>query len=249
MAILYSRLAASLRSLAIILPIHLHLLSLASRFATVSYDYHTYAYEAERRRTCPDTILAFSVNGYVSLTGLREFTRSPTHHITMSTIETTAFQTRYRSLTTASMDHDCYNIQLSLLMAAEKSSETNWRRRRVTGNDDNYHEYWTTLFDSAYERNRIRLTSLISNTIPTSQLSAIISQRTYNQWRDLTPESAIPRTKGEVERRIGSQLSATISRRTYNGRSDLTPECGQFGNQRRSQQTNHESAQLQLHAF
>jgi len=53
MAILYSRLATSLRSLAIILPIHLHLLSLASTFATVSYNYHTYAYEAERRRTCP----------------------------------------------------------------------------------------------------------------------------------------------------------------------------------------------------
>ena len=33
-AILYSRLATSLRSLAIILPIHLHLLSLASTFAT-----------------------------------------------------------------------------------------------------------------------------------------------------------------------------------------------------------------------
>ena len=35
-AILYSRLATSLRSLAIIVPIHLHLLSLAFTFATVS---------------------------------------------------------------------------------------------------------------------------------------------------------------------------------------------------------------------
>ena len=34
-AILYSRLATSLRSLAIILPIHLHILSLASTFATI----------------------------------------------------------------------------------------------------------------------------------------------------------------------------------------------------------------------
>jgi len=34
-AILYSRLATSLRSLAIILPIHLHLLSLISTFAPV----------------------------------------------------------------------------------------------------------------------------------------------------------------------------------------------------------------------
>jgi len=40
-----------------------------------------------------------------------------------------------------------------------------------------------------------------SNTIPTTQLSAIISWRTYNQWRDLTPESAIPVTEGEVNRR------------------------------------------------
>jgi len=41
-----------------------------------------------------------------------------------------------------------------------------------------------------------------SNTIPTSQLSVIISQRTYSQRRDLTPESAISRTEGEVERRL-----------------------------------------------
>jgi hypothetical protein len=46
-----------------------------------------------------------------------------------------------------------------------------------------------------------------------------------------------------------SQLSAIISRRTYNGWSDLTPECGQFEHQMRSQQTNCESAQLQLHSF
>jgi hypothetical protein len=53
MAILYSWLATSLRSLAIMFPIYVHLLSLASTFATVSYNYETYAYEAERWRTCP----------------------------------------------------------------------------------------------------------------------------------------------------------------------------------------------------
>ena len=52
-AILYSRLATRLRSLAIILPIHLNLLSLESTFATVYHNYHTYAYNAERWRTCP----------------------------------------------------------------------------------------------------------------------------------------------------------------------------------------------------
>jgi hypothetical protein len=48
-----------------------------------------------------------------------------------------------------------------------------------------------------------------SNTIPTSQLSAIISRRTYNQWRDLTPESAISRTEVEVERRLRVGTVAT----------------------------------------
>jgi hypothetical protein len=102
---------------------------------------------------CPYTIIAFSVNRYVSLTVFREFTTLPTCHIIMATIESIAFQTRYRSMTTASTDLDCHNIQFSPIMAAEKSLETNWRTRRVTGNDDNYHEYRTCLFDPAYERN------------------------------------------------------------------------------------------------
>jgi len=72
--ILYSQLAMRLRSLVIILPIHLYLLSLESTFATVYHNYHTYAYKAERWRTCPYTIIAFSVNGYVSLTGFTSFT-------------------------------------------------------------------------------------------------------------------------------------------------------------------------------
>jgi len=72
--ILYSQLAMRLRSLVIILPIHLYLLSLESTFATVYHNYHTYAYTAERWRTCPYTIIAFSVNGYVSLTGFKSCT-------------------------------------------------------------------------------------------------------------------------------------------------------------------------------
>jgi hypothetical protein len=51
-------------------------------------------------------------------------------------------------------------------------------------NDDDYHEYRIR----PYQQEK-------SNIIPTSQLRAIISRRTYNQWRDLTPESAIPRTE------------------------------------------------------
>jgi len=41
-----------------------------------------------------------------------------------------------------------------------------------------------------------------SITIPTSQWSAIIGRRTNNQWRNLTPESAIPRIEGKVNRRL-----------------------------------------------
>jgi len=54
---------------------------------------------------------------------------------------------------TASMDINCFIIQLSTQMAPEKSPETNSRMRLVTGDDDNYQDYKPQLFDSAYERN------------------------------------------------------------------------------------------------
>ena len=153
---LYSQLATRLGSLAIILPIHLYLLLLESMFATVYHNYHTYAYMAERWRTCPYTIIAFSVNGYVLLTGFHEFTPIPTRHIIQSTIEITALKMTYRSMIIESTDIDRFIIQLSTLMAAEKSSETICHTRRVTGDDDSYHDYRTPLFDPANERNRIR---------------------------------------------------------------------------------------------
>jgi len=62
-------------------------------------------------------------------------------HIMKSTMEITALKTTYRSMITARMDIDRFIIQLSTLMAAEKSSETNCCTTRFTGNDDNYHEY------------------------------------------------------------------------------------------------------------
>jgi hypothetical protein len=115
-----------------------------------------YANVAERRGTCPYTIIVFSVNGYVSLMGFREVTPLKTRHIIMSTIETAAFQTRYRNMSTACTDHDHYNIQLYPLMTAEKSLETNWLTRRVALNNCNYHEDGTRRFNPVYERNRIR---------------------------------------------------------------------------------------------
>jgi len=74
----------------------------------------------------------------------------------MSTIVITALKTTYRSMITASTDIDRFIIQLSTLMAVEKSSETNYRTRRVTGDDDNYQDCRPGLFDPASERNRIR---------------------------------------------------------------------------------------------
>jgi len=62
----------------------------------------------------------------------------------------------YRSMITASTDIDRFIIQLSTLMAAEKSSETYSRTSRVTGDEDNYHDCRPRLFDPANERNRIR---------------------------------------------------------------------------------------------
>ena len=67
----------------------------------------------------------------------------------------------------------------------------------TTGRDDTIRPMRETEYDRDIE----------SNTIPTSQLSA--SRRTYNQWRDLTPVSAISRTEGEVERRLRVSTVAT----------------------------------------
>jgi len=134
---------------------------------------------AERWRMCPYTIIAFSVNGYVSLTAFTSFTPLPTRHFIKSIIEITPLTTTYRSMITAITDIDLFIIQLSTLMAAEKSSETNWRTRRVatmrtiittTGGNDSIRR----LSISEYDRD------IESNVIPTSQLSAISSQRSYN---------------------------------------------------------------------
>ena len=79
-----------------------------------------YAYEAEHWRTCPYTIIAFSVNRYVSLTGFREFTPFPTRDTIESTIENTALQTRYRSIILA---------KNRALIIASSNWATWWQRR------------------------------------------------------------------------------------------------------------------------
>jgi hypothetical protein len=87
---------------------------------------------------------------------------------------------------TASTDIDRFIIQLSTLTAAEKSSETNWRMKRVatmmtfiTTTGRNY-SIWP-MRESEYDRD------IESNIIRTSQLSVISSQRSYN-GRDVSPQ-------------------------------------------------------------
>jgi len=57
---------------------------------------------------------------------------------------------------TESMDIDCFIVQLSTLMSAEKCSETICHTRLITGDDDSYHNYRTRPFDPVNERRQIR---------------------------------------------------------------------------------------------
>ena len=72
-------------------------------------------------------------------------------------------------------------------MAAEKSSESKCRTRRVTGNCDDDHKYRF----GPYQQSTL-------NAIPKGQSSAIMSQRSCDEWHDLTLESAIPRTERQL---------------------------------------------------
>jgi hypothetical protein len=109
------------------------------------------------------------------------FTPVPTRNIIKSTLEITDQKTTYRSMVTECTDIDCFTIQLS--------QQKRWQRRRVrrptvardmslamtpnittTGLDYSIRPMRETEYDRDIE----------SNTIPRSQLSAIISQRSYN---------------------------------------------------------------------
>ena len=58
---------------------------------------------------------------------------------------------------TASTEINRFTIQVSTLMAAEISSGTNSRMRRVTGDDDNSHDYRPRVINPANEGIQIRL--------------------------------------------------------------------------------------------
>ena len=76
-------------------------------------------------------------------------------------------------------------------MEWDYEAETLQRTKRAAVNDNKNHEYRIR----HYQREKLSI-------IPIYQSSVIISWRTYNAWRDLTPEWAIPRTESEVYRRL-----------------------------------------------
>jgi len=98
--------------------------------STLAAIYYLFTYIGTFGYMCPYTIITFSVNGYVLLTGFPSFTPLPTHDNIMSTIVITTFKITYRCINTAGLDIDHFIFRLSTLTAAEKSSETNGRMRR-----------------------------------------------------------------------------------------------------------------------
>jgi len=76
---------------------------------------------------------------------------------------------------TGSIYIDCFMIQVNTLMADVTSSETHWGPTLVAGKDHDNHKYRIQLYQ------QVQL-----NTIPTTELRFIITQRTYNQWHYLT---------------------------------------------------------------
>jgi len=206
---------------------------------------------AECWHRCPYTIIADSVNRHVSLTGFTGFTPSLMRHITMSTIEITAFKWHIEAWLIQSMalwsvyhsveltkgawvefrdqlaHNGCHRRwrQLSWLEAATIRS-SQWEKLKLIEmlsrtsfllvkwvqppareatmdethrhNDDDYRD-WNIRHDQQQQ----------SNTISSSQLSAIISPRTYHHRRDGTTELVILRTKGEVQRQLRVGTLAT----------------------------------------
>ena len=210
-AILYSRLATSPRSLAIILLYIYTYYHSHPRLQPYSYNYHPYAYEAERWLTCPYTIIAFSVNGYVSLVVVREFTPFPTRDTIESTIENTVLQTRYQSIIAGK--HEA-------LIVPSFNWATWQQRSRVQ------RRIGTRGISPAITAITTSITSTRHNypTLPTREIEYDRSNWVWTpflrvNWAPSSPRDAatdgviIPlnaamlRTKGEVERRFTSQHS------------------------------------------
>ena len=180
-AILYSRLAMSLRSLAIILLYIYTYYHSHPRLQPYSYKYHMNAYEAEHWRMHHYTIITFSVNRYVSLTEFGEFTSCPMCNIMKSTIENTVLQTRYRSIISAK--------HRVLIIAA--FNWVTWQQRskvqRPIGSKARHQQWWgpSRVHDTSIRPCHWEILQTIDlielNRFPTSQLSMITS-RSNLQW-------------------------------------------------------------------
>jgi hypothetical protein len=98
-----------------------------------------------------------------------------------------------------STDIDRFIIQLSTLIALEKALVTKWRKGRIASvstmiatTRPNY-SIWP-MSETEYDRD------IVSNTIPTSQLRALIGRKSNSQCRNLTRKSAMGKTQGEIKR-------------------------------------------------
>jgi len=130
-----------------------------------------YAHKAEHWHMCPYIIIAYSVNGYILLTECMSFTPWPMSYVRKSTIKTTTFKIRQMKHGYCQHGYWSFHYSIEHPDGSREEFSTNWQMRRIADNDDNYHEYriWP------YQEEK-------SNTIPTSPLAVIISQRSYNEW-------------------------------------------------------------------
>ena len=104
-----------------------------------SNNYHTYTYEAERWHTRPYTIITLSVTRYVSLMGLSVDKLYLFSDVTPWSRQFRILPSKlYRSIITA--PHKASTVPSSNWAPDGSGWEikTNWRKRRVTGTEDDY---------------------------------------------------------------------------------------------------------------
>jgi len=150
---------------------------------------------------------------------------------------------------TASMDIDRFINQLSTMMAAEKSSETNCRTRHVTGDD-----YRPPLFDPANERNQLRSRYWVE---PHSYESIECDQQPEKlQWtrRVVTMMRIITSTGFDTTNKRNripflqvNWSRSSVREPTINGA--ILPLNGQYREPKAKSTDDCESAQLPLHPF
>jgi len=182
MAILYSWLATSLRSIAIISTIYLH------SYIYTHWRPHLQPYRYAARRWCifPYTIIASPVNGDVSLTG---FTSLPLFW--QSRIRSQQFENALQHLSgclliTRVLSFKMFILQSGKLTWAERISKMQSAVRRVTSQTvDNCYKSPDNSYTHPTRGNRIRSVARSTITIDCSPLSSTKQCRDRNWWERL----------------------------------------------------------------